>query len=297
MGDQVLPAAGTVPTQPARRKRTTSGSARLLQWVSYVLTAVVVLVFLFPWLWVFSLGFKTRTQILSPNVVWLFRPTLSNLYEVLIVKEYWKFLVNSILIATATVGICVLAGVPAAYAFSRFPIPGKRSWFYFILTIRMSPAVVIALPLYIIFARFKLLGSYWAPILSHSTFTLPFVIWLLRGFFDDIPREIDAAAMTDGYNRFGAFYHAVLPLIRSGIVAVALFSFIFSWNEFLYGLILTSDVTRPLSASIPGLIRPHGTLWGEVCAVATVASIPVAILIFVLQRHLVRGLSFGAVKG
>ncbi|MDZ4159978.1 MAG: carbohydrate ABC transporter permease, partial [Anaerolineaceae bacterium] len=193
--------------------------------------------------------------------------------------------------------LCIVIGVPTAYAFSRFPIPGKESWFYMILTFRMAPAVVLALPLYIIFSRIKLLGTYGAPILAHCTFTLPFVIWLMRSFFNDIPREIDDAAMTDGYSRAGAFFHAVLPLVKSGIVAVALFSIIFSWNEFLYGLILTSDVTRPVASQIPSLIRPHGTLWGEVCALATTASIPVAILIFALQRQLVRGLSFGAIKG
>ena len=279
------------------RKRVLSTTRKLLEWVSYILTGLIVVLSLFPWLWVFSLGFKTRMEILSPNIVWIFKPSLTNLIEVMLVKGYWKFIMNSLIIAATTVGVCIAVGVPAAYAFSRFPIPGKRSWFYAILTIRMSPAVVIALPLYILFARLKLLGTYAAPVLSHCTFTLPFVIWLMRGFFDDVPREIDSAAMTDGYTRFGAFRHAVLPLVKSGIVAVALFSLIFSWNEFLYGLLLTSDVTRPLSASIPGLIRPHGTLWGEVCAVASVASLPVAALVFVLQRHLVRGLSFGAVKG
>jgi len=166
-----------------------------------------------------------------------------------------------------------------------------------ILTFRMAPAVVLALPLYVIFARIKLLGTYGAPILAHCTFTLPFVIWLMRSFFDDVPKEIDAAAMTDGYSRAETFFYAILPLVKSGIVAVALFSIIFSWNEFLYGLILTSDATRPVASQIPSLIRPHGTLWGEVCALATTASLPVAILIFALQRQLVRGLSFGAVKG
>jgi len=289
--------AQAVPANPRGRKRPALNLRRLAVWISYLLTALVLVVSLVPWLWVFSLGFKTRVDIFSPQSVWTFTPTLSNLTEVLFGKGYWRYIVNSLIVAGAAVVLCLLVGVPAAYAFSRFPIPGKRSWFYLILTIRMSPAVVIALPLYILFARFKLLGTYLSPILAHATFTLPFVIWLMRNFFDDIPREIDAAAMTDGYTRFGAFYHAVLPLVRSGIVAVALFSFIFSWNEFLYGLILTSNNTRTLCGSIPGLIRPHGTLWGEVCAIATVASMPVAILIFVLQRHLVRGLSLGAVKG
>ncbi|MGC8837078.1 MAG: carbohydrate ABC transporter permease [Anaerolineae bacterium] len=275
----------------------TERSQRWLRWGSYALTALMVVLFLFPWLWVFSLGFKTRAQILSPNIVWIWKPTLVNFQRVLIEKGYWHLIVNSLIIAVAAVTLCMLIGVPAAYAFSRFPIPGKEGWFYMILTFRMAPAVILALPLYVIFARLRLLGTYVAPILAHCTFTLPFVIWLMRSFFDDIPKEIDAAAMTDGYTRWGAFWHAVLPLVKSGIVAVALFSIIFSWNEFLYGLILTSDQTRPVASQIPSLIRPHGTLWGEVCALSTVASLPVAILIFALQRQLVRGLSFGAVKG
>lgn len=270
---------------------------RLLRWLSYGLTLLMVFLFLFPWIWVFSLGFKTRTEILSPTIVWIWKPTLANFHEVLIVKGYWRLIINSLLIAFSAVSLCIIIGVPTAYAFSRFPIPGKESWFYMILTFRMAPAVVLALPLYVIFSRLSLLGTYFAPIIAHITFTLPFVIWLMRSFFEDIPREIDDAAMTDGYTRTGAFLHAVLPLVKSGIVAVTLFSIIFSWNEFLYGLILTSDFTRPVASQIPSLIRPHGTLWGEVAALATVASLPVAFLIFALQRSLVRGLSFGAVKG
>lgn len=279
------------------RQRRIQLSRRLMRWLYYLLTALIVMLFLFPWLWVFSLGFKTRSEILSPTIVWIWKPTLVNLYEVLIAKGYWRLIINSLIVAVSTVTLCIVIGVPTAYAFSRFPIPGKESWFYMILTFRMAPAVVLALPLYILFARAKLLGTYFAPILAHCTFTLPFVIWLMRSFFDDIPKEIDAAAMTDGYSRAGAFFHAILPLVKSGIVAVALFSIIFSWNEFLYGLILTSDATRPVASQIPSLIRPHGTLWGEVCALATTASLPVAFLIFALQRQLVRGLSFGAVKG
>lgn len=281
----------------AARKQASAHSRRFLTWVSYLLTALLVIIFLFPWLWVFSLGFKTRAEIMSPNIVWIWTPTLNNFVEVLFVKGYWRLIVNSLIVAVSAVTLCIVIGVPTAYAFSRFPIPGKESWFYMILTFRMAPAVVLALPLYVIFARIKLLGTYGAPILAHCTFTLPFVIWLMRSFFDDIPKEIDAAAMTDGYSRAEAFFYAVLPLVKSGIVAVALFSIIFSWNEFLYGLILTSDATRPVASQIPSLIRPHGTLWGEVCALATTASLPVAILIFALQRQLVRGLSFGAVKG
>lgn len=172
---------------------------RLLRWPSYLLTALIVMLFLFPWLWVFSLGFKTRTEILSPNIVWIWKPTLENFYEVLLVKGYWRLILNSLLIAVSAVSLCILIGVPTAYAFSRFPIPGKEGWFYMILTFRMAPAVVLALPLYVIFARMRLLGTYFAPIIAHITFTLPFVIWLMRSFFEDIPKEIDAAAMTDGH--------------------------------------------------------------------------------------------------
>jgi len=269
----------------------------IAKWIANILLIIILAINLFPWLWMFNLGFRERHDILSPNPVWIFKPTLMNFVKGLFEERMWRFTVNSLIIAFVNTVLCLAVGVPAAYAFSRFPIPGKKRIFYIILTTRMAPAVVIALPLYIMFSKLRLLGTHIGLILAHTTFTLPFVIWLMRGFFDDIPADIDAAAMTDGYTRFGAFFHVVLPLVRSGIVAVALFSFIFSWNEFLFGLILTGSESRTLPVGIRGLIRPHGTLWGEVCAVSSIATIPVIILVFFLQRHLVRGLTLGAVKG
>ena len=266
-------------------------------WLPNIVLVVVLAVNLFPWLWTFNLGFRERHDILSPNPVWIFKPTLLNFIRGLFEERVWRFIVNSFVVALATTVLCLAVGVPAAYAFARFTIPGKEPLFFFILTIRMAPSIVVALPLYIMLSKVHLLGTHIGLILANTTFTLPFVIWLMRGFFDDVPTDIDAAAMTDGYTRFGAFLHAILPLVRSGIVAVALFSFIFSWNEFLFGLILTGSESRTLPVGIRGLIRPHGTLWGEVCAVSSIATIPVVILIFFLQRHLVRGLTFGAVKG
>lgn len=286
-----------IKVSPGMIRRKGLLTRRIVNIITWILSIFIIFANLLPWLWMFMSGFKSRPDIMSPNPVWIFRPTLNNFYEVFITKGFLRYFGNSITVALFALLVSLLVGVPAAYAFSRFKITGKGHLFFYVLTTRMAPPITVAVPLYILFSRINLLGTYMGLIIAHTTFTLAFVIWLMKGFFDDIPTEIDEAAMTDGYSRFQAFRKAVLPMVKSGIIATALFAFIFSWNEFLFGLLLASDATRTLPAAFPGLIRPHGTLWGEVTAAGSVVTIPVVILIFVLQRHLVRGLTFGAVKG
>ncbi len=134
-------------------------------------------------------------------------------------------------------------------------------------------------------------------ILAHSTFNLSLVVWMMRGFFADIPREIDEAAMMDGHTRAGMFLRVLVPLGAPGMAATAVLCFILSWNEFLYALILVAFESRTLIVGIPGLATPHGTLWGQMAAVSVVATVPIIIFATIVQRHLVRGLTFGAVKG
>ena len=150
------------------------------------------------------------------------------------------------------------------------------------------------------FLLFTLLGITDTPlavILAHSTFNLSLVVWVMRGFFADIPREIDEAAMMDGHSRAGMFLRVLVPLAAPGLAATAVLCFILSWNEFLYAFVLVAFESRTLTVGIPGLITPHGTLWGQVAAVAIVATLPIVVFTFLVQRHLVRGLTFGAVKG
>jgi len=256
----------------------------------------VIMITFIPYFWMILSSFKSRVDLLSPTPKWIFKPILGNFPKIFIGRSFLRYFINSLIIAVVTLVVSLIIGVPCAYAISRFDFQAKGHFLFYILTTRMAPPIAFAVPLYILFHKFGILGTHLAVILSHLTFVLPFIIWIMKGFFDDIPIEIEQAAMTDGYTIFGAFKNVILPIAKPGIVAVSLFSFIFSWNEFLFALILSGSVSKTLPAAFPGLLTPTGSCWSQLSAAATVATIPVIILAFVLQKHLVRGLSFGAVK-
>jgi multiple sugar transport system permease protein len=203
---------------------------------------------------------------------------------------------DSLIIASATTLVSVLLGALAAYSLSRFKTGGENFSFW-ILSTRMFPPVAAALPLFLIFKEIKLLDSHMALIIANTIFNLPFVIWLLKGFFDELPLELEEAALIDGCSYWGAFARVALPLVTPGLVATALFSFIFAWNEFMFALLLTRRTVRTLTIIVPSLVGGHEILWGEIAAIGTIAIIPGIVLSLLLQRYLVRGLTMGAVKG
>jgi len=259
-----------------------------------ILTCVMIT--FIPYFWMFLSSFKTRVDLLSTTPKLIFKPTLANYPKAFFELGFLKYLINSIIVSVVAVIVSLIIGVPCSYAISRFDFQAKGHFFFAILTTRMAPPVAFALPLYIMFNKLGILGTRQGLIIAHITFTLAFIIWIMKGFFDDIPIEIEQAAITDGYTLFGAFRKIILPLVRPGIVATTLFSFIFSWNEFLFALVLGGSASRTLPAAFPGVVTPHGTLWGQLSAVGAVVTIPIIILAFVLKKDLVRGLSFGAVK-
>ena len=255
------------------------------------------LIALVPYVWTFLSGFKERTDILSVTPKLFFTPTFSNFPEVFITNGFLLYLRNSVTTAIFAVLLCLLVGVPAAYSFSRYHIYGKKHLYFYFLTTRMCPGVAEALPLYLMFSKLGLLGRTPGLVLAHCTFIIAFVIYVMRTFFDDIPEELDNAALIDGYTEWGAFRHVILPIVKPGIASTALLSFIFSWNEMLFSLILGGQMAKTLPASFSGLITPHGTFWGQLCAAAGVVTLPIIILAAILQKYLIRGLSLGAVKG
>ncbi len=268
----------------------------LLRLVLYVLIILVTLTILTPYLWMVVTSFKTKTILHTYPPVITFKPVLSNYWSIFIEKGYWKYMANSILIALSATFLTVSIGTPCAYAFSRFKMKGDNHLFFAILTTRMAPPIAIALPMYIMFSKFGLIDTHIAVILAHTTFNLVLVVWVMKGFFDEIPKEIDECALVDGCTDLLAYRRIVLPLAAPGLVAVAVFTFIFSWNELLFALILSGEKSRTIPVVIPSLIQHTGTLWGEVAAIASVATIPVMVFTFIVQKHLVRGLSFGAIK-
>jgi multiple sugar transport system permease protein len=263
-----------------------------------VATLVVVLVlFLTPYVWIFLTSFKTRLDALADVPVWTFTPTFEHYPKIFIDKGYLPLVWNSLIVAIFSTVLSLTFGTPAAYVFARFGFPGKEDLFFFFLTTRMAPPISIVVPLFLLFTVLGLTDKLIAVILAHTTFNVSLVVWMMRGFFADIPREIDEAAMMDGHTRGGTFLRVLLPMAAPGLAATAVLCFILSWNEFLYAFILVAFEGRTLTVGIPGLVTPHGTLWGQVAAVAVVATLPILLFTFLVQKHLVRGLTFGAVKG
>ncbi|MER8644199.1 carbohydrate ABC transporter permease [Mesorhizobium sp. M1252] len=264
---------------------------------AWAVLLVAVVVALTPYVWMVLASFKNRVDLLSSVPKWIFSPTLANYPAVFIDKEYWPLAINSVLISVSSTVLCIVIGAPAAYGFARSNFPGKEDLFFFFLTTRMAPPISIAVPLFLFFTSLGLIDTIYAVVIAHTSFNLSLVVWMMRGFFAEIPREIDEAAMMDGRSRLGAFFFVVAPLAAPGIGATAVLCFILSWNEFLYAFILVAFDGRPLTVGIPGLVTPHGTLWGQVAAVAIVATLPIVLFTFLVQKQLVRGLTFGAVKG
>ncbi len=268
-------------------------------WTAFAVAVILagVLIALTPYVWILMTSFKTRLDALADTPVWLFTPTFEHYPDVFLEKNYLPLVWNSVLVATLSTALSLALGVPAAYVFARHEFPAKEDLFFFFLTTRMAPPISVVVPMFLLFTTFRITDTPLAVILAHSTFNLSLVVWMMRGFFAEIPREIDEAAMMDGHSRAGMFVRILVPLAAPGLAATAVLCFILSWNEFLYAFVLVAFEGRTLTVGIPGLITPHGTLWGQVAAVAVVATLPIILFSLLVQRHLVRGLTFGAVKG
>ncbi len=199
------------------------------------------------------------------------------------------------IVASLSTLLSLLFGVPAAYALGRFSTGGENLSFT-VLSILFMPPVAVAIPMYIFWSSLGLLDSYTALILQYTVFNLPFISWVLKSFFEDIPRDMEDSAMVNGATRWRAFWQIAVPLARPAVLAVGLLAFIFSWNEFFFALILTRANVTTLPFILPVLMEGHDILWGDIAAIATLGALPVVILAFALQKYLVRGLSFGTLR-
>ncbi len=271
--------------------------ARIKAWGLGLLILVVVANSLFPYLWILISSVKPTNIMYATPTVWFFTPIADHYLSAFGDKGFGVNFVNSMIVSVSTTALAIVVGTPAAYSFARFRIVASDHIFLFILSTRMAPVISLAIPFYLIFASYGLLNTYLGLILAHLTFNLSFYIWILRGFFKEIPVELEETAMIDGYTRWQAFTRISLPLARSGIVAAGIFCFIFSWNEFLYALILGGGDVKTLPVVIPSLINQRGVEWGEIAAIGSVVILPILILVFLVQKHIVRGLTLGAVKG
>ena len=259
------------------------------------LTAFIVITLL-PYFWLVITSFKTRVDAFAIPPKIFFEATLDNYREAFLEKGMLQNLKNSVIVMLATVAVSLALGLPSAFAFSRFPTRGDQVLLNYLLGTRFTPFVVLALPLYLMMSQIGLLNTYTGIIIAHVAFNLPFVIWMMRGFFDAIPKEIDEAARMEGLSWFQIFMVIDIPLGKSGLAATAVFCAINSWNEFLMALILTGRSTVTMPVAVPGLMTPQGTLGGQIAAVGTVITIPVLVFAILVQKHMVAGMTMGAVK-
>lgn len=273
----------------------------VIRFVIYIVLALALIFFLFPVFWMLGTSFKSQHEFFSSPPVFIpSKIDFHNYVGAMIPppdgRDGFKSLTDSFVIASLTTVIALLIGAPAAYSLARWRTGGEDLSFW-ILSTRMFPPVASALPLFFVFQRLKLLDTYPVLIIANTIFVLSFVIWMLRGYFEDLPTELEEAALIDGCGSFRAFTLIALPLVAPGLVATTIFAFIFTWNEFLFALLLTRRVVRPLTVMVPSLVGGHEILWGEIAASGIIAIIPVVALALILQRYLIRGLTLGAIKG
>jgi multiple sugar transport system permease protein len=211
-------------------------------------------------------------------------------------SDFTRQLLNSLIAASASTFFSIVLGILTAYAFSRYKIPGEDDILFFILSTRMLPPVVVTIPIFLMYRELGLYDTHIGLILLYTAFNLSFSVWLLKGFIDEIPREYEEAALVDGYTRLQAFWKIVLPQSVTGIAATTVFAFIFAWNEYAFALMLTGEVARTAPPSIPSKVGVGGVEWAAIAAASLVFVIPVIILTFLLRKHLIRGVTFGAIR-
>ncbi|MFB6362755.1 carbohydrate ABC transporter permease [Paenibacillus elgii] len=264
--------------------------------ITYTVLGVLSIMALFPYLWMLLGSLKGRLDLFSipPKIV--FSPTTANYTEAFVHKSFLQNLMNSVKLAVTSTGIAILIGVPGAYALSRSKARGDGLLLMMALLTRMVPPVVIAIPFYVLMVKLKLMNTMTGAVLAHSILTIPLMVWMMKSFFDTVPKEIEEAAAVDGCTNIAVFFRIVMPLVLGGLGASSILCIITSWNEYLLASVLTGKSTATLPVAIPGLISSTGTLWGEICAVGTVVSVPIAIFTLAVQRHLVKGMTMGAVK-
>lgn len=296
--------AADLPTraQALARPRTRHGIDGW-RWAGRVFLALLLLFTVLPMAWMVLTSLKTQFAALQyPPQWWPAEPTLQNYRKLLdpkdsVGQEFLGYFWNSLLVSLTTTILGVAVAVPAAYAFSRFRFPGRQLLFFGVLLRNMFPAVVFLMPLFLLMRWLGLVNTHWSLILTYLTFGLPLSIWLLKGFFDNIPVQLEQAARIDGATRFQAFLLVVMPLSLPGIIATSIFSFIGAWNEYVYALtFLTRQDQMTLPVGVQRFFTEFATDWPGVMAATFMMSVPVVVLFLALQRYFVRALTEGAVK-
>ncbi len=258
-----------------------------------ILTAFLVF-FLFPFYWMIATSLKTQVDAFSIPPKWMFAVTLENYVKVLTETSFLKEARNSLVAALLNVVVTIALALPASYSMSRFKTGGKDLLFWF-LSIRMIPPIVGAIPLFVLAAKFRLIDGFAILPILYIVINMPFAVWMLKSFIDEVPKEIEESARIDGCSTFAVIWRIILPVVRPGLFATAVFCFILAWNEFLLANIFTRRAAVTLPVAISRFITEKQILWGYIAAAATLSTVLPITLLVLFRRNLVRGLTAGAV--
>jgi multiple sugar transport system permease protein len=293
------------------------GGIRQGGWGWTVFAGVISFIYFLPVFWIILTAFKTHNDALAipPKVlpfagldsIYAFAPTLENFVSVFsraytqastaIDTGFDLFFFNSVFVAGVSVLLALIVGTLAAYGFSRYPLRGNDTYLFIILTTRMLPPIVVIIPIFLMFRVTGLLGSYAGIILLYTVFNLPFTVWMMKSFFDELARDVEDAARLDGSSERRIFLKICLPQVKAGLAATAVFGLILTWNEFLFALLLTGVETRTVPVAMAQTIGGDiGVRWGLLAAIETLFLVPIFLVTFLLQHHLLRGVTFGTIK-
>jgi len=285
-----MPTQARMDLRAARARR-----ARVAKRIGvFVAIALVLVIMLFPFYWMILTSLRNQVDNTSPVPVWFFQPTLENYRNVIAENNFLRFTWNSFVIAALSTGIGLVLGLPAAYSIARYKQNGLA---LAILVARLTPYITYLVPWYIAFRALGLIDTFLALTMTHLIVGMPLIIWIMISFFEEVPIELEQAAYVDGASKLGTFLRIVLPLSMPGVVAASILAFIFSWNQFLFSLVLSGPNTKPVPVAVFNFISYGSIDFGGLGAAAVLITLPVIVLTLLIQRYIVSGLTMGAVKG
>ncbi len=262
----------------------------------YAIALLLVVVFVFPVYWLFIISFKTPDEIFAFPPVWYPESIQFANYKVLFKDGDAATVGNSLILASVSTFFAMILGTIAAYSLVRFKTGGENLAVW-IISQRMMPPVAIVFPVFLLYVWLGWVDSYIGLIVLYTAFSLPYVIWMMRGYIEDIPLELEESALVDGCTRWEVLWKVVLPMARSGLFATTVFTFIFAWNDFLFALVLTRTEVTTYTVQVTHYFGGQSNFWAKIAAMSVLGTIPVFFTVAILQRYLVRGISMGAVKG
>lgn len=274
-----------------------STKAAVLNTSGYSVVFLYLLFVLFPIFWIALLSIKNEVQAFADPPLFIFQPTFENYYNLFAEESFGGYLLNSIIVAVSSSVVCLLIGVPMAYASARRKTKATQRILAWVLVSRMAPAMTYVIPYFVVFSYLKLIDTHFGLILTYSTLNLPLVIWLMRSFFLDTPMEIYDAASMDGASAFQTFFRIALPMATPGITSTGIIAFVVAWNEFIFALVLTRRHAVTAQIGIGNLQKYEGTEWGQMAAGAIILILPAIIISVFISKFFVQGLTSGSTKG